>query len=522
MAATEATPAAPALLIPTEDAAFEGISEALTELSISSSDFFVVDVDRTGPLTMTLVKDGQKVQEVLWVVLKRNVLYTFAKSEDATSGLEPLDTLNVDGCKAKLGNPAEVVELEEIPGLSLNLNSSRVSSFTTKRWLFRAKDAEEAKEWLKALNKYVGVSSGVQLDPTQTEAIEKLRNKLNSHPEPLPKPDSKTLLRLLNGRQWDVDAAAALYVETIAWRKQFGVDSISSESIAHVLKAGMFAIPPGMTDKKGRPILILRVGKFEPSTMKLLDVVRAFVYFFEGALAHRPPGTEQVVVMVDFTDMSRQKFEPRLPRYALSLAQSYYVGLVGAVLIVNQPLFFRVVWSVVSQWMDPFIRSVINIVGDAKKNLRSFVDPDQCWTEYGGVLEYNHGKWVEQHLEASKNLGSSSVNHSVRLAFSDLPAGDLTDITKAGFLTKQGGIVKNWKRRYCILVNKILFYYISTDSSKPQGYVDLHNSSIDPNGHPSKKFSFTINAPSRIWIFVAETDKEKDEWVAALKTTIDG
>jgi hypothetical protein len=471
---------------------------------------------------MTIVKDGQKVQEQLWVVLKRNILYTFAKAEDAQSGLEPLDTLNVDGCKGKIGAQADQIELEEIPGLSLNLNvSSRVSSFTTKRWLFHASSADEAKDWLKALNKYVGVSSGMQLDPSQVEAIEKLRTKLTSNPAVTTKPDSKTLLRLLNGKHWDVDAAAAIYVETLAWRKQFGVETISSDSIAHVLKSGMFAIPPGMTDKKGRPVLILRVGKFDPATMKLLDVVRAFIYMLEGALAHRPPGNEQIVCMVDFTDMNRNKFEPRLPRYALGFIQNYYIGLVGAVLIVNQPLFFRVVWSVVSQWIEPELRSIINIVGDAKKNVRSFVDPDQCWTEYGGVLEFDQSKWVNQHIEASKNMGTSEINPSVQLAFADIPANQIQNVVKAGILTKQGGIVKNWKKRHCVLVDKVLFYYAAKDSAKPQGYVDLNKAAIDPNGQPSKKHSFTINAPSRVWIFVANDDNEKAEWVKVLQAAVD-
>jgi len=504
-----------------EDSSFQGITDALTELSVAGSDFFVTDVDKAGNLSMTVIKEGQKVLEELHVVLKKNTLYTFAKASDANSGLEPLDTLNIDGCKAKIGSTPDQIELEEIPGLSLNLNSTRVSSFTSKRWLFKAASGDEANVWLKCLNKYVGVASGTQLDASQTEAIEKLRTKLSSNSEVATKPDSKTLLRYLNGKQWDVEAAAALYIETLAWRKQFGVDTISSESIAHVLRAGMFQIPPGMTDKKGRPILILRVGKFDPSSMKLLDVIRSFIYMVEGALAHRPPGTEQITLLVDHTDMNRDKFDPRLPRYCLNFIQNYYIGLVGSILIVNQPLFFRVVWSVISQWIEPALRSLIHIVGDAKKNLRSFVDPDQCWTEYGGVLEYDHLKWVNQHIEASKNMGTAAINESVQLAFSDVPADQIKNAKKTGFLTKQGGVVKNWKKRYCVLVDKVLFYYSAKDAPKPQGYVDLNKASIDPNGQPSKKHSFTINAPSRVWIFVANDDTEKADWVKALQAAVD-
>jgi len=493
----------------------ESIAESLTELSIAGSDFFTTDVDKNGFLTMTVVKDGQKVQERVFTVLKRNVLYTFAKEEDAVSGLEPLDTLSVDGCKGKIGSTPDSIELEEIPGLSISLNTSaRVSSFTTKRWVFKADSDSEATAWLAQLNKYVGIHSGVQLQPAQLEAIEKLRAKIAT--STTDKIDSKAVLRLLNARNFDVDAAAALFNETIAWRKQFGADSMSSESVAPILRTGLFSLPPGFSDKKGRPVLVLRPGLLEPNSMKLLDVIRCYIYALEGALASRPPGVEQVAFVIDFSGMNRSKFDPRIPRYIISYIQNYYPGLIGAILVVNQPLFFRVIWSVISQWMDPNLRSVIHIVGDAKKNLRSFVDPDQATIEYGGVLEYDHSKWVENHLSASKNMGSSGIDDSVQLAFSEVAPSAISNPNKTGYLTKQGGIVKNWKKRYCVLKGKVLLYYSSSDAPKPQGYVDLTSASVDPNGHSGKSHAFTVNTSARVWIFVADNESEKKEWIEAL------
>lgn len=501
---------------PDENAVFglETIADSLTELSIAGSDFFTTDVDKSGFLEMTIVKDGQKAQERVFAVLKRNVLYTFGKPEDAASGLEPLDTLSIDGCKGKTGSTPEAIELEEIPGLSVSLNTSaRVSSFTNKRWVFKAESKDDAQSWLTSINKYLGLVAGIQLEPAQLEAIEKLRNKIATGSEKI---DSKSILRLLNAKNFDVDAAAALHAETIAWRKQFGVDTMSSESIAHILRSGLFTIPPGFSDKKGRPVMIMRPGNLEPKNMKLLDIVRGFVYILEGALASRPPGVEQIVAVIDFNGMNRSKFDPRVPRYIIGYIQNYYSGLFASILVVNQPLFFRVIWSVISQWIEPSLRSVISIVGDAKKNLRSWVDPDQSTVEYGGVLDYNHEKWVENHLAASKNMGSSEINDSLQLAFSDVAPSAISNPNKVGYLTKQGGIVKNWKKRYCVLKGKIFLYYSGSDASKPQGYVDLSSASIDPNGYSGKSHAFTVNTSSRVWIFVAESESEKKEWINAL------
>jgi hypothetical protein len=59
---------------------------------------------------------------------------------------------------------------------------------------------------------------------------------------------------------------------------------------------------------------------------------------------------------------------------------------------------------------------------------------------------------------------------------------------------------------------------------KPKGYVDLvwkDKIGLDENGLPGKKFSFIIQTPSRNWVFVANEEKEKEEWVRILQPVID-
>ena len=60
-----------------------------------------------------------------------------------------------------------------------------------------------------------------------------------------------------------------------------------------------------------------------------------------------------------------------------------------------------------------------------------------------------------RHLQRSFDSEESLC----RALFGDLGAEKITNYTRAGYLVKQGGTVKSWKRRYFILKDNFLFYY---------------------------------------------------------------
>jgi len=93
--------------------------------------------------------------------------------------------------------------------------------------------------------------------------------------------------------------------------------------------------------------------------------------------------------------------------------------------------------------------------------------------------------------------------------------------SKEGFLTKQGIVVKNWKRRWFILSGTLLFYYKKQKDPFPAGIIQLNDAknieclaeSID-----NRTCCFLIDTSSRSFYVTADSAKEMFDWVQALKS----
>lgn len=65
--------------------------------------------------------------------------------------------------------------------------------------------------------------------------------------------------------------------------------------------------------------------------------------------------------------------------------------------------------------------------------------------QWKDCLKKNGAKWEDR-------LVPSKISRNLQLEKSD-------EVTKTGYLVKQGRLVKNWKRRYFVLHNYRLSYY---------------------------------------------------------------
>lgn len=90
----------------------------------------------------------------------------------------------------------------------------------------------------------------------------------------------------------------------------------------------------------------------------------------------------------------------------------------------------------------------------------------------------------------------------------------------AGWMKKEGGIRKNWTRRYCVLSGGSLKYYKQKDASAPAGVVELGQAIAVralPSGElPGHPHALHIITPKRTYIFSAESAAEQEAWIIAL------
>eukprot|EP01156_Anaeramoeba_ignava_P021723 Anaeramoba_ignava/c19616_g3_i1.p1 GENE.c19616_g3_i1~~c19616_g3_i1.p1 ORF type:complete len:190 (+),score=74.07 c19616_g3_i1:1-570(+) len=113
---------------------------------------------------------------------------------------------------------------------------------------------------------------------------------------------------------------------------------------------------------------------------------------------------------------------------------------------------------------------------------------------------------------------------------------------KKGWLTKQGGHYKNWKKRWFLLSYNCLYYFKSEKDSKPRGIIPLDGVTVEiqENLFRKKKFIFEIQSTGKYtkgakfsggefvsgnhekYLIRATTKEELDGWVLHIQNSIAG
>lgn len=91
-------------------------------------------------------------------------------------------------------------------------------------------------------------------------------------------------------------------------------------------------------------------------------------------------------------------------------------------------------------------------------------------------------------------------------------------IEKEGWLTKEGGKFKSWKKRWFSLKGSLLTY--SGQPGKPSELGRIHLSDVSDARAAAKKgknFIFEIVTPYRVFVVKAENEQERSEWMDAIK-----
>jgi len=95
----------------------------------------------------------------------------------------------------------------------------------------------------------------------------------------------------------------------------------------------------------------------------------------------------------------------------------------------------------------------------------------------------------------------------------------LTHPSKQGFLVKQGGLVRNWKRRWCVLHDSKLYYFKGKSDKEPAGVIPLLGARVELADHVTKKaHSLEVRTASRQYFMFTEGGREDLlEWKEAIE-----
>ncbi|WCJ19825.1 hypothetical protein M5689_002099 [Euphorbia peplus] len=96
---------------------------------------------------------------------------------------------------------------------------------------------------------------------------------------------------------------------------------------------------------------------------------------------------------------------------------------------------------------------------------------------------------------------------------------------RTGWLTKQGEYIKTWRRRWFVLKQGKLFWFKDsgvTRVSKPRGVIPVATCLTVKGAEDvlNKQGAFELSTRSETMYFVADTEKEKEDWINSIGRSI--
>lgn len=95
-------------------------------------------------------------------------------------------------------------------------------------------------------------------------------------------------------------------------------------------------------------------------------------------------------------------------------------------------------------------------------------------------------------------------------------------INHQGWLTKCGKVIKNWKHRYFVLNDNMLYYYKTDKASQPAGCINMYKTTIEkiPQNNPEKqlpeKYGMKITTEFRVFYLCSNDEQTISDWISVL------
>ncbi|KAK2608719.1 Phosphatidylinositol transfer protein (PITP) [Conoideocrella luteorostrata] len=196
------------------------------------------------------------------------------------------------------------------------------------------------------------------------------------------------LLRYLRATNWTVKESEQRLHDTLAWRREYGIDEFTPEYVSPEQETGKQFIVG--FDKQGRPCQYLNPAQQNTDTGP--RQLHHLFYMMERSLNMMPPGVEKLVLMVNFKP-SKDRQNTSVPvgtaREVLHILQSHYPERLGKALIINVPWLVWGFFKIIKPFMHPVTSEKLKFNDD----MTQFVPTEQLWsTDWNGSMdfEYDH------------------------------------------------------------------------------------------------------------------------------------
>ncbi|CBQ68595.1 related to PDR16-involved in lipid biosynthesis and multidrug resistance [Sporisorium reilianum SRZ2] len=203
----------------------------------------------------------------------------------------------------------------------------------------------------------------------------------------------ESMIRYLRATKWDVASAKKRLTDTIAWRREYGVDSLKAEDLEPEAMTGKETILG--YDNKGRPLHYMHPSR--NTTEETPRQMQYAVWILERAIDLMPPGVEMLALLINFGGKKRNPTSLSNAKLMLYILQNHYVERLGIALCINVPWIFKAFWNAIYPFIDPVTKGKCKF----DEAIKHEVPNAQLASDFCGLLDftYEHDKYWPQLVE---------------------------------------------------------------------------------------------------------------------------
>ncbi|XP_062986851.1 alpha-tocopherol transfer protein [Elgaria multicarinata webbii] len=225
------------------------------------------------------------------------------------------------------------------------------------------------------------------------------------------------LVRFLRARDFDDDLAWKLFKNYHKWRAE--CPEISADlrpySVLSLLHAGYHGVLKER-DPTGSKVIVYRIARWDPKTFTAFDVFR--VSLITSELIVREIDTQRNGVKVIFDLQGWRiahafQISPTVAKRVAAVLTDSFPLKVRGIHLINEPLFFRPVFTLIKPFLSEKIKARIHMHGDSyAQSLQQHFPANILPEEYCGEavsMEELSKEWTEYIMESASYLRSISL-----------------------------------------------------------------------------------------------------------------
>jgi len=221
----------------------------------------------------------------------------------------------------------------------------------------------------------------------------------------------ENLLKFLRWKP-NVERAAGRFRDHQKWRQAnpFAFDDTSSplqaskdDELKRVLCSDVVIAPADLVSKKGSAVLCGRLRNNDMTDGRTVeDMVRMILYTMDRVLEREHAQVHGITLFYDMKGVTSKNIHVGIPKLLLNAIIGHFPIRIEGAYILNAPLIFKGMFSMIQLAMPPKIRKRFHFVSDIDE-VYEVIDKDLLLEEHGGKRVHESSEWVELQMQRESN-----------------------------------------------------------------------------------------------------------------------